>query len=90
MYALYGFLSRRRDTRRRFARVLSCAFTKFVHAIFVYMESFVGVATLGVGLSASRLVVFLGSSRQKIAFCVGVATPIAGALVMGSYVSLRM
>jgi hypothetical protein len=49
-----------------------------------------GVATLGVGLSASCLAAFLGSSAQNMASCVGVATPIVGALVLGSYVSCRM
>jgi hypothetical protein len=51
------------------------------------MESVVGVATidvatLGVGFSASRLVAFLGSSAQNMASCVGVSTPIVGALVL--------
>jgi hypothetical protein len=55
------------------------------------MESFVGVetigvATLGVVLSASCLVAFLGSSAQNMASCVGVATLIVGDLVVGSYV----
>jgi hypothetical protein len=57
----------------------------------IYLESFVGVATVGVatlsaGLSASCLVVFLGSSAQKMASCVGVATLIVGAVVVMSYV----
>jgi hypothetical protein len=47
----------------------------------------VGVTTLGVDLSASCLVAFLGSSAQKMAFYDGVATPIVEALVVGSYVS---
>jgi hypothetical protein len=51
------------------------------------MESFVGIATigvvtLGVGLSASCLVAFLGSSAQKIAFFVGIVTPIVEALFL--------
>jgi hypothetical protein len=41
-----------------------------------------GVATLGIGFSASCLVAFLGSSAQKMASCVGVATPIVGACVL--------
>jgi hypothetical protein len=60
-----------------------------------YVESFVGVATVGVDtldvcLSASCLAAFLGSSAQKMASCVGVATPIVGTLVVGSYVSCGM
>jgi hypothetical protein len=55
------------------------------------MESFVGVATigvatLGVGMSASCLVALIGYSTQKMASSVGVATPIVGTLVVGSYV----
>jgi hypothetical protein len=45
---------------------------------------------LGVGLSASCIMAFLGSSAQKMASCVGVPTPIVWALVVGSYVSCGM
>jgi hypothetical protein len=41
------------------------------------------VATLGVGLLASYLVAFLGSSVLQIVSCVGVAMRIVAALVVG-------
>jgi hypothetical protein len=58
-----------------------------IYGIFLSASRPMVVATLGVGLSASCLVTFLGSSPQEMASCVGVATPIVRALVVGSYVS---
>lgn len=50
----------------------------------------VGVATFGVGLSASLLIVFLRSSAQNWTSCFGMSNPIFGDLVLDSYVSCRM
>lgn len=67
---------------------MSCGFPGLT---FVRMKSKVGVASisapaLGVGVSVSCLLVFLGSYTQTIASCVGVVMPTVGAFILGSCV----
>jgi hypothetical protein len=47
LYIIYGIVDPRRDNRRQFASIYSCAFT---NSCTLYMDTFVGVSTLGVGL----------------------------------------
>jgi hypothetical protein len=92
MYATYGIFCWRLDARFGFVSIVSHGVLMLLLASFgidVGVAT-VGVATLGVGLSTSCPVAFLGSCGQELAYCVSVATSIFGALIVSSYVSCRM
>jgi hypothetical protein len=85
MYGTYGIFCFRLDARGWFVFIVSYGVSMPLLSWFGIEVGVatIGVATLGVGFSASCLVEFLGLSSRKMASCVGVATPIVGDLVVG-------